>query len=170
MNVQEYQAAQAAIAVQTEEKVAALYGVFATAGEPLSRDEFATYVGVIVANANTRAAVLADVFQNARLRKSPQGVGRPPAEPKTLADAVAGLLVEGDDPLPRLRRLAKTEPVQASRQTARDVLAHNSVRSYRWVVSSKEPCGLCRFLARRAWPVKKVPYSHPGCSCQVVPA
>lgn len=170
MNATEYQAAQAAIALQTEEKVASLYGVFASAGQSLSPEEFAGYIGVIVANANARAAVLADVFQSGRLRKPPQGAGRPPAEPATLADAVAGVLSDNEDPLPRIRRLAKTEPVQASRQAARAVLEGNGVKSYRWLLFSKEPCGLCRFLAKRAWPVKKVPYSHPGCTCQVIPA
>jgi len=45
----------------------------------------------------------------------------------------------------------------------------HKVSHYRWELSSKDPCGLCRFLAKRKWPIKKIPMSHPGCTCQVVP-
>ncbi len=171
MNVKQYREAQAAIGKETEGKVAALFQVFSSPSKPLRPEEFADFLGVIVGNGNTRAAVLADVFQSGRLRKRPQGVGRPATEPAALAEAIAGLLADSDDdPLPRLLRLAQTEPVQASRQAARDVFDRNKIMHYRWQLSSKDPCGLCRFLAKRKWPVTKVPMSHPGCTCQVIPA
>jgi hypothetical protein len=171
VNVAEYRKAQAAIAQQTEEKVAALYGVFASPTRPLSPEEFADFLGFIVGNANTKAAVLADVFQSGRLRRKPRGIGRPTDEPAALREAVKTLLADAEDPLPRLRRLARSEPVQASRQAARETLERHKVTHYRWQLSSsKSACGLCKFLARRKWPVKKVPVSHPSCTCQVVPA
>ncbi len=169
MNVAEYRKAQAAIAEETAEKVAALYRVFASPARPLSPEEFADFLGVIVANGNARAAVLADVFQSSRLGRKPRGIGRPTDEPAILREAVKTLLADAEDPLPRLRRLARTEPVQASRQAARETLERHKVTHYRWQLSSKDPCGLCKFLARRKWPVGKVPVSHPSCTCQVVP-
>ncbi len=169
MNGAEYPSAQAAIGKEAEEKVAALYRVFSSPTKPLRPEEFAEFLGVIIGNANTRAATLADVFTSGRLRRQPQGVGRPVAEPAALREAIVGLLSESDDPLPRLRRLASNEPVQASRQAAREVLERNEVKFYKWQLSSKEPCKLCKFLARRKWPVEKVPVSHPGCTCQVIP-
>ncbi len=168
MNVRQYQEAQAAIGKEAEEKVAALYRVFSSPTKPLRPEEFADFLGVIVGNANTRAAVLADVFHSKRLRRKPRGVGRPTGEPAALAETIAGLLAEGDDPLPRLLRLARNEPVQSSRQAGREVLERNEVEFYRWELSSKDPCKLCKFLARRDWPVGKVPVSHPSCSCQIV--
>lgn len=170
MNVVQYRKAQAAIGEETEEKVAALFRVFASPSKPLTPDEFADFLGVIVGNANTRAAVLADAFQSGRLRRKPRGVGRPADETAALREAVKTLLADSEDPLPRLRRLARTEPVQASRQAAREALELHKVTHYRWQLSSKNPCGLCKFLAKRKWPVKKVPVSHPSCTCQVVPA
>lgn len=170
MNITEYQAAQAAVGEQTEQKVAALYGVYASTHQPLTRQEFAGFLGVLIGNANARAAVFADVFQSRRLHKKPYGIGRPSDEPDALAEAVAVVLADDPNPLPRLRRLARTEPVQASRQAARTVLEDNGVKHYRWQPSSENPCGLCGFLARRRWPVSKVPVSHPSCSCQIVPA
>lgn len=170
MNVTEYRKAQAAIGKEAEEKVAALYRVFASPTKPLRPEEFADFLGVIVGNANTRAAALADVYTSARLRRKPRGVGRSVDEPAALREAVKTLLADSEDPLPRLRRLASNEPVQASRQASREAMALHKVSHYRWQLSSKSPCGLCRFLAKRKWPVKKVPMSHPGCTCQVVPA
>ncbi len=169
MNVRQYREAQAAIGKEAEEKVAALYRVFNPPTKPLRPKEFADFLGVIVGNANTRAAVLADVFQSKRLRSKPGGVGRPTGEPAALAEAIRGLLAEEGDPLPRLLRLARNEPVQSSRQAGREVLERNEVKFYRWELSSREPCRLCRFLARKKWPVGKVPVSHPSCSCQIVP-
>jgi hypothetical protein len=169
VNVRQYRDAQAAIGKETEEKVAALYKVFSSPTKPLRAEEFADFLGVIVGNANTRAAVLADAYTSGRLRRKPRGVGRPTEEPAALREAIAGVLAETDDPLPRLLRLASNEPVQASRQASREVMALHKVGHYRWQLSSKNPCGLCKFLAKRKWPVKKVPMSHPGCTCQVVP-
>ncbi len=169
MNGADYRKTQAAIGKETEEKVAALYKVFSSPTKPLRPEEFADFLGVIIGNSNTRAATLADVFTSGRLRRQPRGIGRPIAEPAALREAVAGVLQEDGDPLPRLRRLASNEPVQASRQAAREVLEAHEVRFYKWQLSSKEPCKLCRFLARRKWPVQKVPVSHPGCTCQVIP-
>jgi hypothetical protein len=169
VNVADYRKAQAAIGRETEEKVAALYRVFTSPTKPLRPEEFADFLGTIVGNANTRAAVLADVFTSARLRRKPRGVGRPTEEPAALKEAILGLLADSDDPLPRLRRLASNEPVQASRQASREAMSLHKVSHYRWQLSSKNPCGLCKFLAKRKWPVKKVPMSHPGCTCQVIP-
>jgi hypothetical protein len=169
VNGAEYRSAQAAIGQDAEKKVAALYRVFSFPTKPLRPEEFAEFLGVIIGNANTRAAILADVFTSGRLRREPRGVGRPISEPAALREAVAGVLQEDGDPLPRLRRLASNEPVQASRQAAREVLERNEVKFYKWQLSSKAPCKLCKFLSRRKWPVSKVPVSHPGCTCQVIP-
>lgn len=169
MNATEYQQAQAAIAQQAGERVADLFDVYTRGTRALTVEEFTDLAGVLVAAANTRAAVLADLFQSSRLHQAPVGVGRPLHEADALREAVAALLGDSDDPLSRLRRLATTEPVQASRQAARQVLARHKVTHYRWELSSRTACGLCRFLARRKWPVEKVPVSHPSCTCQVIP-
>ncbi len=165
----QYRKAQAAIGKEAEGRVAALFQVFSSPSKPLRPEEFADFLGVIVGNANTRAAVLADMYTSGRLRRKPRGVGRPAEEPAALREAISGLLAKTDDPLPRLLRLAYNEPVQASRQASREVMSLHEVSQYRWQLSSKNPCGLCKFLANRKWPVKKVPTSHPGCTCQVVP-
>lgn len=167
MNVTDYRKAQAAIGKETEEKVDALYRVFSSPTKPLLADEFADFLGTIIGNANTRAAVLADIYQSGRLRRKPRGVGRPTGEPAALKEAIAGLLAGSDDPLPRLLRLARSEPLGSSRQAGREVLERNEVKFYKWQLSSKNPCGLCKFLAKRKWPISKVPYSHPSCSCQI---
>jgi hypothetical protein len=169
VNITQYRKTQTAIGKETEEKVATLYRVFSSPTKPLRPEEFADFLGVIVGNANTRAAVLADVFQSKRLSRKPRGVGRPTGEPAALAEAIAGLLADPDDPLPRLFRLASNEPVQASRQASREAMSLHKVSHYRWQLSSKNPCMLCRFLAKRKWPAKKVPMYPPDCTSQVIP-
>ncbi len=169
MNLTEYRKAQAAIGTETAEKVTALYDVFASAGRQLTADEFANLVGVLVSGGNRRAALLADTFQRAELRKAPLGVGRRDEEPTAMRDTVKKLLDDDEDPLPRMQRLAVTEPVQASRQAAREVLERSGAKFYTWRLSNKDACRLCKLLSRRRWPVSKVPVSHPSCTCQVVP-
>lgn len=73
-------------------------GMARTARRPLRPEEFAEFLGVIVGNANTRAAVLADVFQSKRLRRKPRGVGRLAGELAALAEGIAGLLEDSEDP------------------------------------------------------------------------
>jgi hypothetical protein len=169
VNVTEYRQAQEAVARETEEKVTALYGVFSSDDKPLTSEEFARLAGAVVSMGNRRAALLADTFQSSELDRSPLGVSRADDEARALGDAIRLLIEDGDDPLPRLSRLARSEPVQASRQAAREVLQRNGVKQYVWKLSNDDACGLCKFLARRKWPVSKVPVSHPSCTCQVVP-
>ncbi len=164
--VEQYQQAQSDLASQSEAKVTAL--VTAASGV-LSSVELAELVGTLVAGFNLSAAMLADVFTSRLLGRSPLGLGRPDNEAQTLAEAVLGILGSEGDPLPRLGRLGRSEPVQSSRHASREAMQRHRVTHYRWHLDA-DPCRLCRFLGSREWPVSKIPLSHPNCLCLPVPS
>jgi len=162
----EYRQAQADLAAQTEGTTAALYGVF-VAGGVLTLAEAAELMGTIVAGANTAAAALADAYVSSLLQVAPQGIGRPVEEPDVLSAAIAGLLSE-DEPLPRLRRLASSEPFVSSRHASREAMQRQKVTHYRWDLDD-DPCGKCRSLGSHPWAISVPALSHPNCQCIVVP-
>lgn len=163
MTPEQYQAQQAALATKTEQYLSASVVALPTLAEA------AAVSAVVIAGTNIAAALLADTFMASVMQTLPLGVGRPEGDVVRIESALLDIATENPtDPLPRMARLARSEPIDSGRIATVQVLGRNKIRQYRWIPSG-EVCDLCRYNAAHLWPISKLPVSHPSCSCLVMP-
>ncbi len=165
MTPENYRQQQAEIASKSEQTVLAVAASSTFAGFTL-----ASSLGIFLATANQAATALADAWSASWLGLSPLGLATPENEADRLTEVFATLLERRKiDALPRLGRIAKTEPSNAARQTTRTALIRHQVEArMRWILDP-HPCPLCIDLARRTYPLDQLPISHPYCECTVIP-
>jgi hypothetical protein len=168
MTPEQYRAQLAVGSSLSVAEVSNLFSVSVLAGGAISVGDFLSAASTLIAGANTHATLLSDVFMAGLLRHEPLGLGRPDDEPARIAIALNMVIGETETPLPRINRIAKSEPLSAAQGTNRRVLIEHDVEHYVLDVAD-DPCGLCRALDGKPWPVAKPAIQHPGCTCLVLP-
>lgn len=131
----------------------------------------AAMIARVIASANVAATLAADAWVETMIWRRPDFSKwvntRPPGEVPRIKSAVEHVLKD-PDPLPRLQRIARTEPEQAGREGVHRAMTVRQVERYRWELDP-DPCDRCRALGAKTWPVSVVPESHPNCQCVPVP-
>jgi hypothetical protein len=169
MRVEAFRKKQLSFANQAEHSVGVLYQSMMK--DKISREDFIHAAGTVIAKASTSAIQLADVQTSQLARRNVSGFGSPVGEAQTVSHFIEEIFSsteEDEDPLPRILRLAGSRSWESSRFATQESMRQHGVKKYRWDLSPS-PCGLCRFLGRRSWPVSKPPVSHPSCWCVIVP-
>jgi hypothetical protein len=169
MKVETFRKRQLSFANQAERAVSVLYRSMMK--DKISQEDFIQTAGTVIAKASTQATMLADVQTSQLVRRQVHGFGSPVGEAQTVSHFLEDIFTSteaSDDPLPRILRLASSRSWESSRFATQESLKQHGHKFYRWDLSPS-PCGLCKFLGRRSWPVEKPPISHPGCWCVVVP-
>lgn len=167
--VKKFRASQQDTANLAVSRVLGLFGQSVMAGGGLSKEEFEHLAGQVMSAANITSALSADAFMGEQLGTPVLGLGRPPEESQRLADAVASILADSQDPIARLSRLAESEALSASKSASRESMRQHGVTQYKFVNGSN-PCGLCKWLSKKSpLPVSRAAITHPGCGCVVVP-
>jgi hypothetical protein len=164
---EEYRAQQAQYAERAEATVLAV-----AAGSALSGYSLASALGIYLASVNAAANALADAWTSAFLSVPPMGIALPIDEPDRLTEAVVTILEdqrsENTPALPRLARVASTEPTVTARRASQTVMKTNNVKRMKWINDPK-PCAFCIDLASRTHAVAALPKSHPHCACTTIP-
>ncbi|GAA3684292.1 hypothetical protein GCM10022237_48590 [Nocardioides ginsengisoli] len=165
MTPEGYRATQAQYAQRAEQTV-----LLAAASSTLSGFALASSLGIYLSTVNEAATQLADVWTSAFLRVAPVGLALPRTEPDRLTEVVISVLEQSPrlDPLPRLARLARTEPVVAGRMASQQVMQAHNVERMRWLLDP-DPCPTCVALSKETYPVDQLPESHPHCECTTIP-
>lgn len=166
MTPEEYRKAQTSLSDRAESVALAV-----AASSPLAGITLATQLGTFLATVNASARMLADAYVASFLRLPPLGLSVPNNEVDRLTAAFAGVLEDSRAvPLPRISRIARSEPTNSGREaTAKALTTHKAptVR-LRWVLDP-EPCDFCFSLAQKTYLPDELPQSHPNCECTVVP-
>lgn len=166
MKPEDYRQAQADIASKSEQTALVVAATSGLAGFSLVR-ALTDYL-MTVKNA---ATMLADAYTAAALGLSPLGLLVPVGETERLQAVLAGVMEDNRaDPLPRIARIAASEPATAARETTSLALVTHNVpdAAMQWVLD-EDPCPLCLDLASRNYRPGHVPRSHPGCECTTAP-
>lgn len=162
----------------TEGKVLAAYTAF-TDGD-LTEDEFVAVVAAIIAKANARAVAIADLSLAAtlmlRLRRPVAALGLTPpkGDAQRLAKAATTLVAALDatpDPLARVARLGRSEPLEAAaRAYSAGIRQNPDVTGWTRGVSGNA-CELCTWLAQdgATFPDSVEMNTHTGCTCTPIP-
>lgn len=166
----DYQDTTAALAADSEQRVAAAYALLA-AGQ-LGRAEAVEMMAGIVNRANAAAVVLADAGIAVQIEQA-SAVATPllgiiaDDDTERLAAAVETILTGDGDTAMQLSRLARAEPLSATQQASCAAMsAHRGIAG--WVrVLNAGACELCQWWAHgdRLYPVDQSFRSHPGCNC-----
>lgn len=164
MTPDEYAAEQAALSERAEQTA-----LVVAASSTLAGYSLASSLGTYLATVNETATILADIWTSAYLGVPQLGLTIPALEADRLTAVVVTILEDNRNaPLPRIARVAKTEPATAARKTAATVMRNSGVRRYRWI-NDPDPCPICIGLAAQSFPVDQVPQSHPNCACTTIP-
>jgi len=162
----------------TEARVLAAYAAF-TDGD-LTEEEFVAAVAAIIAKANARAVAVADLSLAATLMLqlgkpvATLGLTPPKDDPERLqkaATTLVGLLATTPDPLARVARLGRSEPL-GSAATAYSAGIRQSRLVTGWTRGvSGNACELCQSLADggAVFPDSVEMYHHKGCTCTPIP-
>lgn len=139
---------------------------------------FVAALAALIARANHRATSAADLALAATLTLQlhrpvlPLGITPPPDEADRLTTAASTLLAALPvvaDPLARVLRLARSEPIAAAQRAYNDAMrASTHVTGWTRQVSPGA-CELCQALAGDVLPVTVEMFHHPGCTCTAVP-
>ncbi|MCV7302635.1 hypothetical protein H7J93_23710 [Mycobacterium barrassiae] len=142
----------------------------------LSRAEIAAAIAAVIAAGNAAAVTLAALFVRAVLEESAgdpvSAVGLPPVDgTERLTRAVATVL---DDAAPessapmRVKRLARSEVLDAGQQAVTDIIATVPVVTGWRRVLDADPCERCQRWAEdgRVFPKGHHFKRHYGCNCQ----
>lgn len=169
MTPEQYRQQQADLATRTESVVLSVAATSSLSGYTAA-DQLAEYL----TGMNLAATKLADAYVASVLQVRPLGLTLPRTERDRLTAVIISVFEDlrnsRVDPLPRLARIARTEPSNAGRHATSEALTQHDVPGVRmeWVLDP-DPCPLCIDLASRTYPVDEVPESHPHCECTVVP-
>lgn len=164
MRPDQYAKEQAALSERAEQTALAVAATSTLAGYSV-----ASSLGTYLATVNEAATTLADLWTSAYLGVPQLGLTVPALEADRLTEVVVTILEDRRHaPLPRIARVAKTEPATAARKTAATVMRKSGVRRYRWI-NDPDPCPICVGLAAQTFPVERIPQSHPNCACTTIP-
>lgn len=143
----------------------------------LDHDETVAIIAAIVAKANERATVLADLGLAATLTLAtrspvpPLGLTRPDGDVQRLTKAATTLLAVDDLSQGRVERLGRSEPLEAAQVARGEGMARSNLVTG-WTRSvSGSGCELCTWWARdgQVWPDSHPMPTHKGCSCSQDP-
>lgn len=159
---------------ETERQVLALWRLVPDELSPADFDELAA---VIVATASAQGAALAELSLVVAVADE---LGPAAAAPAAAAPSLHHVNTERlarafataresstGDPIARLARLARAEPVESSQRAySRAIAGHPAATG--WVRQlDADPCQLCRWWERggRVWPSSHTMPTHTGCEC-----
>lgn len=146
----------------------------------LGYEETVAYIAAIIAQANARAASLADLALAADLTVATGaavavvGVGPTPDDTPRLAQAAGTLLdalPDTPDAEARTRRLGRSEPLTTAQQARGQALTKQATVQGWTRNLSADPCELCVWWSRggRVWPKDHKMPTHKGCTCSQTP-
>src|SRR5690625_2876748 len=172
--IDQWQTATEHLAADTQRKVAAVYAAFQDG--QVGRREAEQLIAAIVNHANASSVALAEagiIWQVQEVAAAPvPALGIAPVDDHSrLVDAARAVLATSavdDDPLMRLQRLARSEPLHAGHQAASAAMSsHKAVEGWTRQMEA-DACQLCRWWWRegRVWPAAHPFQSHQGCNCQ----
>lgn len=172
--VDTWQTATEHLAGDTQRKVAAVYA--ALQDGQVSRREAEQLIAAIINHANASSVALAEagiIWQVQEVAAIPvPALGVAPLDDHsklvTAARTVLAASAVDDDPLMRLQRLARSEPLHAGHRAASEVMSrHKAVEGWTRQMEAGA-CQLCRWWWRdgRVWPAAHPFQSHQGCNCQ----
>ncbi len=166
------------VAGRAERDAVALHAAWTTG--VLTDDQFVAAITATVVAANGRAAAVADLSLAAAITvatgraAAPLGITVAATEPARLRQAAQTLVTDlptTPDPVARVARLARSEPLtEAARAYSTGMAASPSVTGWTRGLSANA-CQLCRWWWRdgRVWPSDYRMPTHKGCTCSPIP-
>ncbi len=165
------------LAADTEQAVLAAYRSFVEG--LIDHDDAVRIIATVIAQANGRARVLADMAIATDLMVQLQEVLPPagvpvPDDTVRLTKAASTVLVTAeasDVPEKIVARLARSEPLEAAADAYSDAMVRSG-RTKGWIRQmSAGACQLCRWWWRegRVWPAEHPFQHHKGCTCTPKP-
>lgn len=158
---------------ETERQVLALWELVPDELDPANFDELAA---VIVATASAQGAALAELSLLVAVagELGPAAAAPAAAAPslhhvntERLTRAFATARESSGEPIARLARLARSEPVESSQRAYSRAIARHPAATG-WVRQlDADPCQLCQWWERdgRVWPSSHPMPTHTGCEC-----
>ena len=157
---------------ETERQILALWRLVPGELDPADFDELAA---VIIATASAQGAALAELSLVAVIDAqtgavAPLTAATMPAhhlDTDRLVRALRTARESSGDPIMRLARLARSEPVESSQRAYSRALAESPVVEGWYRGLDADPCQLCRWWHRdgRVWPKSHPMPTHTGCEC-----